>query len=163
MNIIFLDIDGVLNNDPFVQATNETICPENVQEFNRIVSATKAAIVLSSSWRLMIGRTDEFCTLSHMERYLRKRGIRGRIIDTTPVLVGQKKLRGQEIKQWLRQHPEVGNYVILDDVTDPFMPSQHTVATDSMAGLTAKDADKAIQLLRSDGEQPRPFFNPYND
>ncbi len=147
MNVIFLDIDGVLNNDLCQRAGYESICRENVEEFNRIVRATKASIVLSSSWRLMIGRSNQYKTLSDLQRYLRVRGVQGTIIDTTPDLTMQNKVRGQEISKWLKEHPEVAEYIILDDVTDLFMPSQRTVTTDGMKGLTASDADKAIQLL----------------
>ena len=147
MNVIFLDIDGVLNNDLCQRASNEPICPENVAQFNRIVRATKASIVLSSSWRLMIGHSNQYKTLSDLQRYLRVKGVQGTIIDTTPDLTGQNKVRGQEISKWLKEHPEVAEYIILDDVTDLFMPSQRTVSTDGMKGLTASDADKAIQLL----------------
>ncbi|TNE45726.1 MAG: hypothetical protein EP343_26070 [Deltaproteobacteria bacterium] len=147
MNVIFLDIDGVLNNDLCQRAGNESICPENVEQFNRIIRATKASIVLSSSWRLMIGRSNQYKTLSDLQRYLRIRGVQGTIIDTTPDLTMQNKVRGQEISKWLKEHPEVAEYIILDDVTDLFMPSQRTVSTDGMKGLTASDADRAIQLL----------------
>jgi hypothetical protein len=65
MNIIFLDFDGVLNSRPFFAnriaeariELYETLGeaadsdPANVAELERLVQATGASIVISSSWR----------------------------------------------------------------------------------------------------------------
>ena len=50
MKIIFLDIDGVLNNyNTLGEGANWE--PDLVKILNRIIKETKAKIVLSSTWR----------------------------------------------------------------------------------------------------------------
>ena len=56
--------------------------------------------------------------------------------------------RGAEIDGWLKEHPEVVNYVIIDDRTD-FTDEQkeHFVHVDPMWGLTDKHVKLAINVL----------------
>ena len=56
--------------------------------------------------------------------------------------------RGAEIDGWLKEHPEVTNYVIIDDRTD-FTDKQkeHFVHVDSMWGLTNEHVNNAIKIL----------------
>ena len=56
--------------------------------------------------------------------------------------------RGAEIDGWLKEHPEVINYVIIDDRTD-FTDEQkeHFVHVDSMWGITDKHVELAINIL----------------
>mgnify|MGYP001563591591 CR=1 FL=1 len=51
--ILFLDIDGVLNSTTCAQRfkTFDTFGPENVAALNRILELTGADIVISSTWR----------------------------------------------------------------------------------------------------------------
>lgn len=57
--------------------------------------------------------------------------------------------RGAEIDGWLKEHPEVVNYVIIDDRTD-FTDEQkkYFVHVDSMYGLTDEHVIKAINILK---------------
>ena len=56
--------------------------------------------------------------------------------------------RGAEIDGWLKEHPEVINYVIIDDRTD-FTNEQkeHFVHIDPMWGLTDEHVQLAINIL----------------
>ena len=68
--------------------------------------------------------------------------------------------RGHEIQYWLDIHPEVTNYVILDDDND-FLDTQqkyfiqtsqnidHSDCVDIGYGLTSICTDKAIKILNS--------------
>lgn len=58
--------------------------------------------------------------------------------------------RGSEIDEWLQMHPEVTNYVIIDDRTD-FTENQqpHFVHVDSYVGLTDEDVELAIGILNT--------------
>jgi hypothetical protein len=91
-----------------------------------------------------------------------KRNLPGHILDITPNTVSDEMLlnanldefqlgvcRGNEIKEWLSRHGrKVSNYVIIDDYDD-LLPEQedHVVLTDTLVGITAFDAEKAIAIL----------------
>ena len=106
MKVLFLDIDGVVNN----KRTKENfkgfmaIDPAMAALVQRIVRNTGCEIVLSSSWRLFQNGRDE------IERKICK------FADITPILHAP---RGYEIKVWLTRHPEIEHYAILDDAEMP--------------------------------------------
>lgn len=147
MKIIFLDIDGVLNNSkcwgkrPVIRAFDQNC----IQAFNRIVDATEAYIVISSSWRNVF-KYNELCAM------LRKVGVQGPILDKTP-MVKLSGHRGAEIKAWLRNGiwPEIDGFVILDDEADMDGLGDHLIQTNNEIGLTEVMADIAIERLKGDG------------
>ena len=54
MKLIFLDIDGVLNDRAFHEdAQSNTIKPECVAHFNRLIHETGASVILTSAWRCL--------------------------------------------------------------------------------------------------------------
>jgi len=54
-NVLFLDIDGVLNGHDFdVAAQSTRIQYRCVRQLNRIIKATECKIVLCSAWRYML-------------------------------------------------------------------------------------------------------------
>lgn len=148
MKVLFLDIDGVLNSDTFyLNRPKEIKClpyplsefdPACVARLNRILAETKARLVVSSSWR-----HDAF-----IDRVLDKAGIKPKMWDITPY--GMGKPRGHEIKKFLSEHPNIENYVILDDVAN-MLPEQqsHFVQTKYYYGLTDEDMEKAINILNN--------------
>lgn len=159
MNIVFLDIDGVLNSLNFLnfweqkmQAEQtpyrfeDQIDPKGVRHLNDLLSAMSATCVLSSSWRRLVD-------LPEMMRILRKRGFQHDIIGATPDLShkdrGERPLwRGDEIHAWLKDHPRnVRSFVILDDNKDmiPFM--SRLIQTDPVCGLTHDNWIAAAALL----------------
>ena len=102
MKVLFLDIDGVVNNKRTEKKSLRlmAIDPAMAALVQRIVQNTGCAIVLSSSWRLFQNGRDE------IERKICK------FADITPILYAP---RGYEIKVWLTQHPQIEHYAILDD------------------------------------------------
>jgi hypothetical protein len=109
MKVIFLDIDGVLNNNSTRQRHRGFIGidPYLVAKLNRIVlEMPEVKYVLSSSWRCFKhGREEvERCFI---EMY-----------DETPQIHEAGRVRGDEIKAWLDAHPEVEKYAIIDDDSD---------------------------------------------
>lgn len=96
-----------------------------------------------------------------------KRNLPGEVIDITPYCARiqvdesyESVERGYEIEEWLNKHPEVENYVILDD-DDDMLDSQlnnfvrtsgnsdHPDKIDIGYGLTKICTDKAIKILNS--------------
>lgn len=134
MKIIFLDIDGVMtsartgwrNMDQCAVAFLKHICKEG-----------NAKMVISSTWRY--NRTREFFTDIFGNDCIHEDWR-----TSTDLLTNGSDCRGDEIKLWLATHPEIMDYLILDDDSD-MLPEQmdHLILTDSYNGLLFKDM-KAI-------------------
>lgn len=114
MNIIFLDIDGVLNNEiEFVKLNKELDYPldylhsNNIYHLNKIIEETGSKCVISSSWR----KSTE---IDEMQRLLELKGFKGEIIDST--IISEERNRGKKIKHWLDNN-QCDKYLILDDDT----------------------------------------------
>lgn len=140
MKVIFLDFDGVLNCRKYL-LTHENqgvaIDPERLALLKQIVDATDAQIVLSTSWREQWQNGD-----SEIDRIFA--GFR--ILDKTPQLPTGRE---SEIKSWLDDHPEAGNFVVLDDA---FLGAEylegHFVKTSFYGnGLDEAGVQKAIDIL----------------
>lgn len=146
MKVLFLDIDGVLN---YVGGPTECgmygLLPEKVALLERIIDATQCKVVLSSTWR----KFDR--TLAKVDRMLDSIGYE--LLDATPILdrkegllwVGQT--RGCEIKAWLDQHPEVTQFVILDDDSDMGGLFPFLIKTSTFSGLTEAEVQECIKRL----------------
>lgn len=149
MKIIFLDFDGVITIPP-----KWHINANKIKYIKQIVDATEAKIVVSSSWRReniketindMIGETKR-CPRNKMIYWLIDN-----IYDVTSWFSDKKYNgtgRGGEIQTWLDKHPEVDNYVIIDDDND-MLDSQlyHFVQTNYEDGITEVEATRAIKVL----------------
>lgn len=153
--VIFLDVDGVLNHrGVFVPGNPDPICPDAAARLLKLAGSIRGtAIVMSSTWRL--GGLDS--------RHMRKvcaAGILTYLHDdwrTTSLpyrLLGLKMLdeprRGREIAEWLSRHPEVANYVILDDDSD-MLPEQtdRFVQTSFDTGLLDEHCARARAILEA--------------
>jgi hypothetical protein len=160
MNVIFLDIDGVLNTPGSCPPYNDVlerpwigIEPLFVERLNELTRTVGAAIVLSSSWRLWLPRHAH-----PIEPTLRKAGITAPFLGCT----GRKGnradgKRGEEVADWLTEHPEVQSWVVLDD-TDDFdnLPSHRVLITNEVLGLTWKDVAQAVAILEGRFEDAWP-------
>ena len=115
MKTIFLDVDGVLNCDE----TDDVIfgymgieyCA--VKMLKEIVDATEAQIVLCSSWKEDWYK-DEKDKQDRLANYLDKRLAEENltIVDKT---VDKVWNRGEGILNYLKEHPEITTWIILDD------------------------------------------------
>lgn len=157
MKIIFLDMDGVMNSHAYLTANekrrerkktpldirgtegwSEMVDPKGVERLNRVIAATNARVVISSSWR-------HVHTPIAMQKILELRGFRGRVIDETPVLPGA---RGTEITAWLDEHPGIDRYVIFDDGSSAGHGHDGRFVNTSLAtGLTDSDVREAVRIL----------------
>lgn len=165
MRTIFLDIDGVLNDDNtcLKERTPEGYAgveSKYIKVLKYIVDKTGAEIVLSSDWRAEWhhnGKHGE--DMRYLCKKLSDEGLT--IADKTPGNVKGKGFsgRGLEIAKYLKDHPEITDYVILDD-NDFFdfsdAPAKgHVVITVTGSyvtgryrlGLTKEQADTAINIL----------------
>ena len=167
MRCIFIDIDGVPNNREFfrtsVGAPDDAIDPAAIERLSRIVRATGAEVVVSSTWRC--GKSVDDLTET-----LRRAGFVGVVRDKTPdFLPDPAAVRGDEIQSWLDDYAQkvseclsdwaktkyaVGSFVILDDDSDMVHLSHRLVQTSFATGLLDEHVKKAIAMLmehRADG------------
>lgn len=158
MKIIFLDFDGVITTP----ASCGCLSAPKMQLVKKIVDATGAKIVISSSWR----RRDVESTLEEIT------DSGNPFVNDTPFLMPEavvgitdrmyafrfgdaakhyRVYRGVEILRYLDEHPEVENYVILDDDADMLLPQKdHFIQTDGVEGITEEDAERAIRILNGE-------------
>ena len=148
--IIFLDFDGVLNTEynqrlllyqgkAWQDEDGAVFDPEAIKQLKRVIDATKADIVIESSWK--------YFGLEAMQEMWMARQMPGRVIDITPSF--DNNCKGIEIESWLSLHatPET-RYVIIDDeyiVLESQLPC--FILTNPYDGITDEVADKAISIL----------------
>lgn len=129
--IIFLDIDGVLNNAALgtkdrdiwklfndIDTDGGKLSSINIKNLNDITDQTGADIVISSSWRILYD-------IHELRDILRDAGVTGSVINYTLNLPGRGMKRGNEIQCYIEDHypfkKGIGysvRYAILDDDSD---------------------------------------------
>lgn len=156
MKIIFLDIDGVLNNEdsdivylpPTSHCSGGFYCPELVTLFNTIVEETQAKIVLSSTWRLGL-------SIKQVQELLQEMGISGEVVGVTDHIWDRHIFRGNEIYKWIRDNESLigkyydyTDYLILDDDSDMlYWQRNNFVQTNGLKGLTESNVMESIAIL----------------
>lgn len=150
---LFLDIDGVMNNGPFLQSKGEEINllhdwdehmvdPKSAKLLADIVSTVPdLKVVLSSTWRLTPGAGVAL-------RALRKAGMpeNFRFDGITPRLVDQG--RGKEIEAYIKSRGIAPSDIcILDDDCDMDPLKSRWVRTLFNEGLTPEKAAQVINML----------------
>lgn len=148
-NIIFLDVDGVLNN---CTSRSDLICDNsfyllnscNVQILLKLIEETNSLVVLSSTWRKYAVAVS----------FLESNGID--ILDSTPILDTLGSLRGNEIRLWMLYNASKyisknDSYIILDDDSDMlYWQRNNFLLVDNMVGLTNNVAYKAKRMLSNE-------------
>lgn len=157
MNIIFLDIDGVLNTWRFqdyqvkyhecdswnAQFNFDPICMKNLKE---LIDKINAYIVISSSWRNTENGIKDIC--NNLKLY----ELENRFFSCTPILQG--KTRGDEIKQCLDFFSDMEiNYIILDDENDVGDLKSRLVKCNDYYGFTKNELEKALKLLGGESNE----------
>lgn len=106
MKVIFLDIDGVLNCDdtPNSRGLPYIIDKRLLARLRKLLERTKAKVVLTSSWRI-----DPIGIFA--ARYWKVP-----FFDVCPDMPDRP--RCEEIRTWLKHHPRVTRYVVIDDEDD---------------------------------------------
>lgn len=141
--VIFLDIDGVMNNvgtrPQSPRGLVDYLDPENVGVLNQVVRATGAVVVVSSSWRLSN-------SLAELQASFAAAGCVAQIIDVTPRSAGGE--RALEVAAWLarQSEPPVCFVVIDDEFEMPAFPDR-LVRTRKLHGLCAGDLPAVLGLL----------------
>jgi len=149
--IIFLDVDGVLIAYPEGEHTPPQFTSRCVEAFKSILEGVpRVRVVLSSTWRLPQH-------VNQLHGQWLKNGFPVSLAwEATPDTRGEPEVsrfhrRGLEIKAWLEAHPDMHRWVVLDDermAIEPILGSERCVFTNPARGLTAEDAERAIEILR---------------
>lgn len=148
MNVVFLDYDGVVNVPTWIKKGDKWVCQFNfpsdgrvndeqcVQWVSEFCERFNYSIVVSSTWRQY---------KNYME-CLWNAGLRDgiAILGTTPRI--RDRERGVEIGVWLKQHPEVENYLIFDDDDDMTVHMDHLVQCNTFHGFRGDEYQKACEL-----------------
>ena len=151
IRVLFLDIDGVLNSHAYMQKHRafwdfadvaSMLDPDACARLDRVLTATGAAVVISSSWRI--------CTrLADIRGALRTRGApSARVIGKTPnPWTGSR--RGHEIQRWMDARDDVESFAIVDDDSDMEHLRDRLVQTHIADGLQDAHVMALVAMLRS--------------
>jgi hypothetical protein len=155
MKVIFLDIDGVLNckQTPNPRKFPFIVDPVLLKRLTDLLELTDAQVVLTSNWRY--DPAGMFSAKHYSIPF----------IDTTPDLPNEP--RRNPILDWLRRHPDVERFIVIDDEDDElddlplFQPSRRAGLTDEIVeaaadylnGETNKDMrrNKLIRMFQNLG------------
>ena len=162
MKVIFLDVDGVLNNNDNL-FDEKPVNPLLVKRLATLVKKTNAKLVLSSAWREIPSALITLMNaLNKEDLYLYSMTPLGALYDKlaqspwkdTP-RTGKYDWeddrtfeRGAEIAVWVWEN-KPDSFVILDDDTSDisnFFP-RNCIRTKWNTGLTDADIEKAIKIL----------------
>ena len=151
MKVIFLDKDGVLNSDEYfdkiqgldIEGIQSDVDLEKVKLLKEAVDETGAKVVITASARYTTNG-------KLLMQLLREYQI---LVDLTPFINNN---RGIEIKQWLSEHPDTEDFVILDDEIFNFYDEELMKKLIKISngnginfgeGLQRKDIEQIIQRL----------------
>ena len=151
MNIVFLDMDGVLvhhrcPHDGGTFITNgDPVC---VERLARILRGANARIVLHSTWAYVDSR-------EYLINWFRGFGI-DKFLHPDFICMSTdpgKRDKAEAIDTWLSEHPDVDRYIILEDeqlygITDARRGKLiHILAGWEKGGLQDKHVETAIKCL----------------
>ena len=165
-NLIFLDIDGVLNrNLPAgvpTAADARRLDPNAISNLMFLIQEAEyitnrpVRIILSSSWR-------EAGDLDHIRNMFKSTPFVIYIIGKTPALVPRS--RPAEILSWLYDNVDryrIRNFVVLDDYPPGLdLFGEHYIRIHQDRLLTAENIRSAIEVLSSPGLVTREMLDNY--
>ena len=153
MKVIFLDLDGVLNSKKYDRirdwSAQTSIDESRLPILEKIIAATGAELVFSSTWRVHWDKDETRCDDDgrYINETLGKFGLK--LFDKTPQL-GLFYSRAEEVQNWLKYPPApVESFVILDDYGFGWgaLADRLVKTNENDWGLSDADALKAIKLL----------------
>lgn len=147
MNIIFLDIDGVLISDRDLGLSKgsdkfkfaHVFSPFATDLISQLATDADATFVISSSWA-SLGKDVLF-------EHLQSQGIDTKRIHkdwNTPRRFTSSRIHN--INMWLDDHPEITNYVIIDD-DGSIRHNKRAILIDPKLGFNIYDYNKALDIL----------------
>lgn len=162
VNVIFLDVDGVLNSLPYCYSTPADkladINEENLRNLAAICHAAQAQIVLSSTWRELKDAEDLQCQTMYQQLLKALDRYEMSVDSITPHVHGN---RPEEIKAWLEE--QAGKQICFVSLDDDFPQEAYDSAgighclvrtryfchTASEGGLQEEHVRQALQKLEN--------------
>ena len=139
MKIIFLDIDGVLNNSK--TDLDEFIDEALFQRILDLIYTTQAKVVMSSNWRCYPDAIMKFKNHPLVNDYF--------LYDILPA---HEEDKGKALREYLKKHEEITNYVVIDDEENKLFDKRHFVKTTFEKGFDHKALVKAKKILKGELE-----------
>lgn len=169
--IIFMDIDGVLNNHDYnPRSQSSTIQVAPCERMSHVIETTGAKVVLISAWRYMIA--GGACTTKGFEYWLRTSGMTAKIdiigiteSDEVCTACGHRNekylpacdscknqvLRAEQVLSWIAKNNFTGKYVVIDDGDFGFSERKMPfIQPAPQVGITDAEAAKAIEILMAE-------------
>ena len=145
VKIIFTDIDGVLNSSYYNKINGGNISAideKNVKNLKKIVDICGAKVVIVSRANAFLGREFDKQRVDEIKRC----GVEP--IDSIRDIELQDS-KAPAIKRWLAKHPDVINYVVIDDCASDFKQAfgSRFIYIKGKHGLSYKTANDAIRVL----------------
>lgn len=161
-NIIFLDIDGVLNSNFWNKSHQREISDgslidvEKIKLLAELVRSTNAEIILHSGWRFWYDNDMKPLRVEaqNLSELLAKEGLK--IADVTPDLTTEEirrtrkfsLIKAEEILLWVASHENINSWVVLEDLDlHNAIIEEHQVKIDQMTGLTPENIQEAERIL----------------
>lgn len=175
--VIFLDIDGVLNDEGDRLKKGVYIEDEMVARLKKIVEATGAQIVLSSSWRkayfdylenLENGVENNQAELNMLHDILKRYDLS--ISGRTDYISSGPYARPAEIRAWLATANDVKSFIILDDddfwawnwLSDRFVMTKKRGENGTwIRGLDDEHIVRAVDILNRKNQIPKHETMPW--
>lgn len=161
-NVVFLDIDGVLNSNFWCENNQREISngtlidKDKVKLLSSLIKATNAKIILHSAWRFWFDSHLK-PLLNEAEKLVEIFQGEGLTIDgVTPDLTTEEiritkrfsLVKAEEILLWISEHKDVQNWVVIDDLDlHNSEIEKHQIKTDNTIGLTVEDLENAKKML----------------
>lgn len=154
MKILFLDIDGVLNDRSFRDINGYIMDPDRVLRLLDIIRQTDCYIVVSSNWRM--SPLEEITKALSCEGAITDaevKEITDKIYSRTPDLISSGNgTRTDEITSWIQSAiddgHEIESWLSIDDLSLD-LPSSNFIQTDDAIGLTDTHVSEAVDKLTS--------------
>ena len=191
-NIIFLDIDSVLNHSPIGECyeggednfvnRKTPVSKDNLEYFKYIIDNTEnVKVVWSTSWRFE--ENPSWQNWKNPRLYLEKQKWFPEIIGKTPKKFSST--RSEEIHLWLNENErnrylsmkplsirpfnigpwnEINNFVIIDDEYEGMKRfGSHYFQTDVLTGLTEEQSKSIVEFLKTENYNRQDWFNSKYD
>ena len=165
-NIIFLDVDGVLNSQIYYETSEKfanyrdnvsakehtidqyhdsQIDDNSIGILNEICDNTNSVIVVSSTWR----NSWSSDKIKNLQELFDRNGGTFKVIGITGY--SSERIRGVEIYKWWEANKnDYNNYVIIDDDSDMLLWQQaHFFQTDAYSGITPNITYRIIRFLNN--------------
>lgn len=166
MNYIFLDIDGVMNNqeDWLNKAENNLeefedhrmFCDKAWELLSDVCAATNSRVVLSSSWRLGLTSTKEGFISRHLDDHLSGKLLayfKNYHIELVGLTPSYYDHRGTQITTYVKNYlKSIDNWVVIDDETcDMYgVPEEKIIKTEWETGLLPEHCERIVKYFKGE-------------